>query len=334
MEIIRGLGLLLLVLTLFAIFSLYAPKGQKAMSGLANAAVATFLVEAILKYVLGITIGIEFFKEIGEIVGGMGGVASASLVMLGMGSSPVLAISTGLAMYNFGILPGFIAGYILSFLSPFFDNKLPDGIGHIVGVLVLATMAYLIGSYTDPFIKNILNFLQGMILEASNQSPLVMGILLGGIMKMICTSPLSSMALTAMLGLTGLPMGIASIACFGGAFADGITFFRFKMGNKLSFISVMLEPLTQAPIITSNPLPIFTGSFLGGALAGISAVIFNIVNDAPGTASPIPGILVPFGFNEPYNVLMAGLLAIVGGVLGGLISTTIMMKMKMKINRF
>ena len=43
-------------------------------------------------------------------------------------------------------------------------------------------------------------------------------------MKMICTSPLSSMALTAMLGLTGLPMGIACIACVGGAFTNGMIF--------------------------------------------------------------------------------------------------------------
>ena len=43
------------------------------------------------------------------------------------------------------------------------------------------------------------------VYKRQDQSPVLMGFLLGGIIKMICTSPLSSMALTAMLGLTGLP---------------------------------------------------------------------------------------------------------------------------------
>ncbi len=47
MEILRGLGLLFITLGLFSVFSLKAPKGQSAMSGLANAAIATFLIEAI-----------------------------------------------------------------------------------------------------------------------------------------------------------------------------------------------------------------------------------------------------------------------------------------------
>ena len=67
-----------------------------------------------------------------------------------------------------------------------------------------------------------------MISAAAEQSPIIMGFLLGGIMKMICTSPLSSMALTAMLGLDGLAMGIAAIACVGGSFHKRYHFRPFK----------------------------------------------------------------------------------------------------------
>ena len=45
--IISGIALLLITLAAFSLFSLKMPKGQAAMSGMANAAVATFLVEAI-----------------------------------------------------------------------------------------------------------------------------------------------------------------------------------------------------------------------------------------------------------------------------------------------
>jgi hypothetical protein len=42
-----------------------------------------------------------------------------------------------------------------------------------------------------------------------------------------------------------------------------------------------------------------------------------IVNDAPGTASPIPGLIAPFAFNEPYKVVLAITLAVIGGTLAG-----------------
>ena len=167
-----------------------------------------------------------------------------------------------------------------------------------------------------------------MILEASNQSPIVMGLLLGGLMKMICTSPLSSMALTASLGLKGLPMGIACIACFGGAFANGMTFYRLKFGDKSRSISMMLEPLTQADIVTANPVPIFTSSFVGGSFAGLSAAYFNIVSNAPGTASPIPGLLTPFAFNPAMDVFLALIFAMVGGLTGGFIVSTFFLYIK------
>ena len=51
--IFLGMGLLLLTLAGFSLFSMKAPKGSAAMSGLANAAVATFLVEAVHRYISG-----------------------------------------------------------------------------------------------------------------------------------------------------------------------------------------------------------------------------------------------------------------------------------------
>ena len=160
---------------------------------------------------------------------------------------------------------------------------------------------------------------------------LLMGFLLGGIIKMICTSPLSSMALTAMLGLTGLPMGIAAIACFGGSFTNGIVFYRLHLGDRSNIIAVMLEPLTQAPIITRNPIPIYGSNFFGGGLAGMGAAVLGIVNDAPGTASPIPGLLAPFAFNDPLKVALALVCAIVGGAVGGMVVSAVCLRVKPKL---
>ena len=50
---------------------------------------------------------------------------------------------------------------------------------------------------------------------------------------------------------------------------------------------------------------------------------FNIINNAPGTASPIPGLLAPFGFNDPKKVLIAVTFAVIGGTIGGLVGSVV-----------
>lgn len=330
LTILSGVGLLVATLAVFSLFSLKMPKGSLAMEGMANAAVATFLVEAIHKYITGDLLGFEFFRQVGETSGSMGGVAAAILVPIAMGVNPIYAVVAGAAVGGFGILPGFIAGYIIGFIAPVIEKKLPAGVNVIAGAIIVAPLARVIVTVVDPGVTFILSRIGETISMATDQSPIVMGFLLGGIMKMICTSPLSAMALTAMLGLTGLPMGIAAVACFGGAFSDGSVFYRLKLGDKSNIIGVMLEPLTQAPIVTANPLPIYCSNFFGGGLAGISAAVFKIIDNAPGTSSPIPGLLAPFAFNPPVKVLMALAFAALGGLIAGNVGGTIFKHLREK----
>ncbi len=327
MDFIKGVGALLLTLAAFSVFSLKFPKGDKAMGGMADAAVATFLVEAIFKYICGDFAGIAFLGEVGTASGGMGAVAAAALVGLGMGMTPVFALSAAAAVAGFGILPGFIAAYVLFFVLRPVVKKLPAGLDVILGTLLAAGLARAVATLAEPFVNQIISTVGSSISIATEQSPLMMGLVLGGLMKMICTSPLSSMALTAMLGLTGLPMGIAAVACFGGSFTNGMIMKRLKLGDNGRVIAIMLEPLTQADIITKNPVPIYVSNFFGGALSGIAAAMLGIVNNAPGTASPIPGLLAPFAFNDPMKVVLAMAIAAVGGTAAGFVGSVVFKKL-------
>lgn len=323
MDIFIGTLMLVAMLLIFSIFSLKAPKGQEAMSGLASAAIATFLVEAIHLYITGDFLKISFLGEVGRVSGSMGGVAAVALTMIQMKVNPVLAVSAGVAVGGMGILPGFIAGYFLGLITPHIERRIPAGMNVIFGALLVAPLARLIAVASSPLVDSSLASIGEMISVAALQSPLLMGIILGGLMKVMCTSPLSSMALTAMLGLTGLPMGIAAIATFGGAFTNGIIFSKLKLGDRGQNLAVMLEPLTQADVVSANAVPIYFSNFLGGAFAGLSAAYFGIVNHAPGTASPIPGLIAPFAFNSPLTVVFALLVAMAGGSLAGLLGAKI-----------
>ena len=58
--------------------------------------------------------------------------------------------------------------------------------------------------------------------------------------------------------------------------------------------------------------------------------MFHIVNNAPGTASPIPGLLAPFAFNPPLKVVLALAFAVIGGTAAGL-AGSVVFKSRVKI---
>lgn len=328
---IKGIVLLLITLGLFSVFSMKAPKGDKAMQGLASAAVATFLVQAVVQYILGDLLNVDFLQKVGELAGSMGGCAAAILVSINMGINPVIGIASGVAIAEYGILPGLICGYVCYFISRFLEKRIPESIYAIAGVIIIAPTSRMIATIISPAVNFVISNIGESIMCATTQSPILMGFVLGGIMKVVCTSPLSAMALTAMIDLRGLAMGIASIACVGGAFSDGTVFTKLKLGRRGDAIGVMLEPLTQADVVTKNPIPIYFGDFLAGGLSGVIAAMLGIVNDAPGTSSPIPGLIVPFAFNDYKIVILAVLGAAISGLIAG--NTSVIITKRINITR-
>ncbi|KKO54188.1 PTS sugar transporter subunit IIC [Paenibacillus sp. DMB20] len=330
MDILVGTLLLLLVLSLFSLFSFKAPNGMKAMGALANAAVASFLVEAFQSYVGGDLFGFSLAKEVGLASGSMGGVAAAALVSLAMGVSPVYALLLGAACAGTGLLPGFIAGYLVSFLIKFIEKKVPEGLDLIVCIIVAAPLVRFAANLATPVVDATLLNIGGIITTAANNSPIIMGIVLGGVITVVATAPLSSMALTAMLGLTGLPMAIGALSVMGSSFMNFVFFKRMKFGDRRSTIAVAIEPLTQADVISANPIPVYITNFLGGAMAGVVVALFNLTNNATGTATPIAGLMVMYGFNDAKTVTIAAVLCALCGIAAGFVGSFVFKNFKIR----
>lgn len=330
MQVLIGTGLLLLVLACFTLFSYKAPQGMKAMGALASAACASFLVEAFHSSFFGDVLHIEFLKKIGESNGSLGGIAAATLVPLALGASPVYSVLIGLSCSGLGILPGFIAGYLMSFVVKFLEKNLPGGLDLIVIIVFAAPLTRLIGDCMTPIVNSTLLKIGQILVASADSNPIIMGIILGGIITVVATAPLSSMALTAMLGLTGVPMAIGALSVFGSSFLNLVLFKKMKFGSKKDTISVAIEPLTQADIITANPIPIYVTNFIGGALCGIIIVIMELVNMSPGTATPIAGFAVMFAYNPPFKVLLTALCCAVISVGSGYLGYIMFKNYKIK----
>ena len=328
MDIILGTVLLLIVLGLFTLFSYKAPNGMKAMGALANAACASFLVEAFHDAFFGGVLNISFLQSVGAANGSLGGVAAGILVPLALGVSPVYAVLTGLAVSGFGILPGFIAGYLISYVVKFLEKKVPAGLDLIAIIIIAAPLSRLIATGVNPIVNGTLLKIGDVLLSSANSSPVIMGIILGGILTVVATAPLSSMALTAMLGLTGVPMAIGALAVFGSSFMNYVFFDKMKFGSKKDTIAVAIEPLTQADIISANPIPVYVTNFIGGAASGIIVALMGLVNMTPGTATPIAGFAVMFAYNPAIKVLIAAAGCIIVSVISGYIGYLIFRKKK------
>lgn len=328
-DILMGTALLLVVLALFTLFSYKAPQGMKAMGALANAACASFLVEAFHSSVFGNLLHIDFLGSVGAANGSLGGVAAAILVPLALGVSPVYAVLAGLACSGFGILPGFIAGYITAFVIKFLEKKVPAGLDLIVIILVAAPLARAIAMGMEPVVNDTLLQIGQVLIQAADASPIVMGLILGGLITVVATAPLSSMALTSIIGLTGVPMAIGALAVFGSSFLNYIFFSKMKFGSKRDTISVAIEPLTQSDIISANPLPVYCTNFIGGAMSGMIVATMGLTVSTPGMATPIAGFAIAFAENGTRG-LIAAAGCIVVSIIGAFIGYAIFKNTKIK----
>ncbi|HEQ5429530.1 TPA: PTS sugar transporter subunit IIC [Streptococcus pyogenes] len=321
MDIIIGTSLLILVLAIFSLFNYKAPHGAKAMGALASAACASFLVEAFQDSFFGKVLGFQFLSEVGGANGSLSGVAAAILVAIAIGVSPGYAVLIGLSVSGTGIIPGFVAGYVVSFLIKWMEKNIPGGLDLISIIIVGAPLTRFLAQLITPVINSTLLTIGDILTSSANSNPIIMGMILGGTIVVVATAPLSSMALTAMLGLTGIPMAIGALSVFGSSFMNGVLFYRLKLGERKDNIAFAIEPLTQADVTSANSIPIYVTNFVGGAACGVLIALMKLVNDTPGTATPIAGFAVMFAYNPVAKVLITALgciiISLIVGYIGG-----------------
>ncbi|HEP1860348.1 TPA: PTS sugar transporter subunit IIC [Streptococcus pyogenes] len=323
MDIIIGTSLLILVLAIFSLFNYKAPHGAKAMGALASAACASFLVEAFQDSFFGKVLGFQFLSEVGGANGSLSGVAAAILVAIAIGVSPGYAVLIGLSVSGTGIIPGFVAGYVVSFLIKWMEKNIPGGLDLISIIIVGAPLTRFLAQLITPVINSTLLTIGDILTSSANSNPIIMGMILGGTIVVVATAPLSSMALTAMLGLTGIPMAIGALSVFGSSFMNGVLFYRLKLGERKDNIAFAIEPLTQADVTSANPIPIYVTNFVGGAACGVLIALMKLVNDTPGTATPIAGFAVMFAYNPVAKVLITALGCIIISLIVGYIGSSV-----------
>lgn len=81
---------------------------------------------------------------------------------------------------------------------------------------------------------------------------------------------------------------------------------------------------------TANPIPVYVTNFVGGASAGVIIALSGLINNATGTATPIAGLAVMYGFNDPMKVTIVAVSCAAVGVLCGYLGSLVFKKYNIK----
>ncbi|MDK6297821.1 PTS sugar transporter subunit IIC [Staphylococcus caprae] len=324
MNIILGVGTLVLVLIIMTLFLNFAPYGKQGLQALSGAACATYLPQAFLSYAIGGVFHIKFFQEIGDLAGSLSGIAVGILTCLNLRVSPVFAVIVGLVLHDQKLLPAFIAAYIVAFGIKFIEKKVPEGLDLIVVILLAPAITFGLANLISPGVIAVLKQIGSAISSVGNDNPYALAVILGLVIPVTGMTPLSSMVLTSLLGLTGIPMAIGALTCTGASFANAILFSRLHIGKKTNAFAVFIEPLTQIDLIARYPLQLFGSNAIIGVVNACIVTFSGLVINVKGMATPIAGAIVLFGFNNAVtSVITIVAVGIVSVVLAFVLSSLI-----------
>ena len=190
------------------------------------------LPQAFLSYAIGGVFHVKFFQEIGDLAGSLSGIAVGILTCLKLEVSPVFAVIVGLVLHDSKLLPAFIAAYVVAFGIKFVEKKF-RGTRFNVVILLAPAVTFGLANLISPGVIAVLKQIGSAITSVGDNNPYALAVILGLVIPVTGMTPLSSMVLTSLLGLTGIPMAIGALTCTGASFVNGILFSKLKLVIKV-----------------------------------------------------------------------------------------------------
>lgn len=259
--------------------------GIDALGAMAQGLFCSLLVGTILK-TLGQQIKLDFLVQVGDYASAMSGAAMAIAIGLAL-KAPALVLfslaTVGYAANAIGGAGGPLAVLVIAIVAAECgklvskETKIDILVTPIVTILVGVGLAVLIA---EPIGKAAMA-VGDAVKWATNQQPFLMGILVSVIIGVALTLPISSAAICAALGLTGLAGGAAVAGCCAQMIGFAVMSFKENRWGGLVAQGIGTSML-QMPNIVKNPR-IWIPPTLAAAITGpVATCIFKLeMNGAP-----------------------------------------------------
>ena len=296
-----------------------------AMGAMANGLFASLLMGTIIKTLgeqllnllpgTGVTALAEALVQIGKFATAVDGCAMAMAIGYALKAHPLVLFSLAAVGYATDALGGaggplavLVVGIVASEVGMLVSKKTK------VDVLVTPLVTIVAGCALALLIAKPIGdgaaALGGIIRWATLQQPFIMGVVISVVMGMILTLPISSAAICASLGLTGLAGGAAVAGCCAQMVGFAVISFRENRWGGLVAQGLGTSML-QVPNIFKNPR-IWIAPTLASAITGpLATVVFNLqmngaaVSSGMGTCGMVGPIGVISGWFSPAEGLTA-----------------------------
>ncbi len=270
-------------------WTLIKERGQlyliDAMSAMAQGLFASLLIGTIIG-TLGTQLGVPVLTEIGDFAKGMAGPAMAVAIGYALKAPPLVLFSlaaVGSVSNSLGGEGGPLAVLILAIVAAELGKlvskrtRLDILVTPSVTILSGTLLAYLCA----PAIGAAAASVGGLIRWATDLQPLLMGIVVSVVVGMALTLPISSAAICAALGLTGLAGGAAVAGCCAQMVGFAVISFRENRWGGLAAQGLGTSML-QVPNIVRNPR-IWIAPTVASAITGpLATCVFHLqMNGAP-----------------------------------------------------
>lgn len=160
----------------------------------------------------------------------------------------------------------------------------------VITPMVVILAGGFVGLVVGPPISSFMSLIGAIINTSAEQQPFIAGLLVSPIMGIILTLPISSAALSIILGLKGYAAGAATVGCAANMVGFAVASYR---ENKVSGLLAqgLGTSMLQVPNIVKNPRifipPILTSIILGP----LATVVFKMENNPAGGGMGTSGLV-------------------------------------------
>lgn len=274
--------------------------GIDAMSAMAQGLFCSLLIGTIIN-TIGTQTGLAFLNEIGKFASEMSGPAMAIAIGFALKCPPLVLFSlaaVGHSANKLGGAGGPLAVLVIAIIAAEIGKAISKEtkIDILVTPLVTIFTGVGVSALIAPAIGVAANSVGEVIMWATEQQPFIMGILVSVIVGIVLTLPISSAAICAALGLTGLAGGAALAGCCANMVGFAVISFRENRWGGLVSQGLGTSMLQMGNIVR-NP-KIWIPAILASAVTGpISTVIFRLEMNGPAVASGMGtcGLVGPIG---------------------------------------
>ena len=269
--------------------------GIDALGAMAQGLFASLLIGTILK-TLGQQLGVAILVDIGTFAQAVTGPAMAVSIGYALKCPPLVLfslIAVGGAANQLGGAGGPLAVFVVTIFAAEFGKLVSKEtkVDIIVTPSVTICIGVLLSMWWAPSIGAAASAVGNAIKWATELQPFFMGILVSVIVGIALTLPISSAAICAALGLTGLAGGAAVAGCCAQMVGFAVMSFKENKWGGLAAQGLGTSML-QMPNLVKHPVcwlpPVITSAILGPV-----GVMFGVISSPVGSGMGTAGLVGP-----------------------------------------